>query len=148
MLKRALNLKAGILAFEISFIFCFFIGIFWNPPITSELFDQNHRFYINRGYPTAWAGVSAVDKNVEFPIIKMPFLTRELIFDGSKWTKIIDLRIFIPLFITIFLISYAFAFIFAKASEENKAFNIILIPAYFILFTISIFVYFFWFPRI
>lgn len=148
MLKKILNLKAGVLAFEISFIFCFFIGIFWNPPITNELFDQNHRFYINRGYPVAWAGISAVDKSVEFPIIKMPFLTKELNIDGSKWTKIIDLRIFIPLFLTSFLISYILTFIFAKASEENKAFNIIIVPAYFILLVICIFVYFFWFPRI
>lgn len=148
MLKKILNLKAGILAFEISFIFCFFIGIFWNPPIATELFDQNHKFYINRGYPTAWAGVSAADRKVEIPIIKMPFLTRELVFDGSKWTKIIDLRIFAPLFIKTFLISYAFTFIFVKASEENKAFNIALIPAYYILLTICTFVYFFWFPRI
>lgn len=148
MLKKILNLRAGILAFEISFIFCFFIGIFWNPPIVTELSDQNHRFYLNRGYPMAWAGVSAADKKVEFPIIKMPFLTRELVFDGSKWTKIIDLRIFVPLFIKIFLISYALTFIFVKAGEENQAFNIVLIPAYYILLAICIFMYFFWFPRI
>lgn len=148
MFKKILNFKAGILAFEISFILCFFIGIFWNPPITTELFDQNRRFYINRGYPIAWAGVSAADKAVEFPIIKLPFLTETMSEDGSKWTKIIDFRIFFPLFITIFLISYVFTFIFVKASEENKAFNIILVPAYFILLTICISVYFFWFPRI
>lgn len=148
MFKRLLNFKATLLALEIAFIFCFFVGIFWNPPITTELFDSHHRFYINRGYPTAWAGVSAIDKTVKFPIIKAPFLVREIWEDRSKWAKIIDLRIFIPLFLITFLISYLPSFIIVKAVEENKSLNFILIPLYFVLFLACIFLYVFWFPRI
>lgn len=148
MFKKILNFKAGILAFEISFVFCFFLSIFWNPPITTELFDQNYRFYINRGYPKAWAGVSMENKSVAFPVIKMPFSTRELVSNGSRWTKIIDLSIFLPLFLAVFLLSYPVTFVFAKASEENKALNIILIPSCVILAFACIFFYFYWFPRI
>lgn len=146
--KTLLNFKAGALAFGISFVFCFFIGIFWNPPITTQVYDQNHRFYINRGYPAAWAGVSQANKSVELPFIKAPFLTRKLWIDDSSWVKVIDLRVFTPLFAAAFIIAYLVAFPFAKASEENKSFNIILIPSYILVFLLSVFVYFFWFPRI
>lgn len=142
MLRKLLNLKTTLLALEITFIFCFFIGMFWNPPVTTKLYDQNHHFYINRGYPVAWAGVSAADKTVEFPIVKASFLTMKLP-DGSKWTKIIDLRIFFPLFITVFLISYILSFFFVKASKKNKNLNIILIPISLTLLLECIFFYFF-----
>lgn len=148
MFKKLFDFKATLLAFEIAFAFSLFLGIFWNPPITEELFDKNHRYYINRGYPKAWAGVSAIDKEVEFPIIEVPFLVREMREDGSKWVKIIDLRIFFPLFITIFLVAYLPSYIIAKASEENKSLNYISIPTYIVFLLACIFFYFFWFPRI
>lgn len=148
MFKNLFNFKALLLALEIALAICFFSGIFWNPPITEEVFDSNHRYYLNRGYPKAWAGVSAIDKTVEFPIMKAPFLIRELGEDGSKWTKIIDLRIFLPLLLIVFLVAYLPSFLIAKASEENKSLNFILIPSYFIFLLACIFFYFFWFPRI
>ena len=136
------------MALEISFIFCFFMGVFWNPPITVEKYDQKHQYYINRGYPKAWAGVSASDKDVEFPIIRAPFIISREPFEGKEFNKIIDLRIFLPLFITVFLVVYMFAFFFGKASDENRSLNVILIPIYLILFLACIFFYFFWFPRL
>lgn len=148
MFKKIFNFKASILAFEISFIFLFFIGIFWNPPIITERFDQRHQLYVNRGYPKAWAGISAIDKDVEFPIIRAPLITSREPFEGKEFNKIIDLTIFLPLFITTFLIVYIFTFFFGKASDENKSLNIILIPIYLIMFLACIFVYFFWFPRL
>jgi hypothetical protein len=148
MFKKLWNWKAVVLAFEIAFIFCFFVGIFYNPPIITKLYDIKHQFYINRGYPVAWAGTSAINKAVEFPIIKAPFLMMKSWADESKWSKIIDLRIFIPLFMTALLISYTASFPFAKASEENKNLNFILFPTYFILLIGCIFFYFFWFSRI
>ena len=148
MFKKLWNWKAAILAFEVAFVFCFFVGRFWNPPIITKLYDSKHQFYINRGYPVAWAGTSAINKVVEFPIVKAPFLIKELRINGSKWEKIIDLRIFIPLFMTVLLISYAVSFPLAKVSEENKNFSFILFPTYFILLISCIFFYFFWFSTI
>ena len=148
MLKKIFNLKAAILAFEISFILCFFISIFFNSSITIEKFDQKYHYYVNRGYPKAWAGVSALNKDVEFPIVKAPFITSRESFEGKEFNKIIDLRIFLPLFISVFLVVYPFAFFFGKASDENRSLNIILVPTYLILFLGCIFVYFFWFPRL
>lgn len=147
-IEKLLIIKGGILALELAFIFCFFIGIFWNPPIATEVYDQNHRFYINRGYPIAWAGTSATDKNVELPYIKAPLLTQKLSIDGSEWNKVIDLKIFTPLFISAFLVFYLLSFPFAKASDENKSLNMVLIPSYVVLALLCIFVYFFWFPRV
>lgn len=152
MKRKLLSLKASILAFEIAFIFCFFIGIFWNTSTASskivETYDENHRFYINRGYPIAWAGTSALDKKVDFPIIKVPFVTRILRDDGSKWNKIIDLKVFLPLFASVFLISYIFTFLFINTIKKSRYLKYILFPIYTVLLLLGIFVYFVWFPHV
>ncbi len=114
-----------------------------NSPFT-EKYDNNYYFYINRGYPTPWSGVSAINKELEFPIIKAPFLVTYY----SNYVKIINLKVFIPLFIKTMLISYIFSFFFIKAIEGKKYIKFILIPIYFILFVVSIFTYFIWFPRV
>lgn len=142
------NVKALILAFGSTFLFSFFIGTFWNPQITTQVYDLDHRFYINRGYPVAWAGISDASKNVELPFVKMPFLKRNLSIDDSEWVKIIDLGVFIQLFTTFFIVAYLIAFPLAKAGEENGIFNLLLVISYIILFPLCFFVYFFLFPRI
>lgn len=144
--KKFWNLKAFILAFQIAFIFCFFIGIFWNHPVRVEVFNENSWYYINRGYPISWAGVSKPFLSVDPPIIKAPFLTSEIY--GDTYDKIIDLSIFLPLFLGVLLVAYPITFVFSKAAEENKSFNIILVPSFILLALGCIFFYFFWFPRI
>lgn len=144
--KKLWDLKAFILALQISFIFCFFIGIFWNHPVRVEVFNENSRYYINRGYPISWAGVSKPSLPVDFPIIKAPFLISQI--EGDSYAKIIDLSIFLPLFLAVLLIAYPITFVFSKASDDNKALNIILIPSYIFLTLVCIFFYFYWFPRI
>jgi hypothetical protein len=140
------DLRAFILSFEMAFVFCFFIGIFWNPPVRMEVFNERSWYYINRGYPISWAGVSKPNRTVNFPIIRAPFLTNEISQD--KYDKIIDLRVFIPLFIAILLGSYVIAFIFSYFAKKNKFINLILVSNIVILIFISIYSYFFWFPRI
>jgi len=147
------NFKTCILSFQIAFILCFFLGIFWNlegnpHSIKTQVYNQNHRYYINRGLPIPWAGISASDKSVGFPIVKAPFITKTLSEDGSRWNKVINLKVFIPLFSFLFLISYITLFLFNKILGKNfKAFGIFTLAAS-ILFLVSIFTYFFWFPRI
>lgn len=145
-LTKLWNLKAFILAFQIAFSFCFFIGIFANSLDIKPTHTENRWFYISRGYPVAWAGVTKPNLGVDFPIIKAPFLTKSI--GGESYAKIINLSIFIPMFLTVLLISYPITFVFSKATEENKTLNIILYPSYVFLTLASIFFYFFWFPRI
>lgn len=145
-LKKFWNLKAVILAFLIAFAFCFFMGIFSNSKGIKPTFTVNRWFYISRGFPVAWAGVTKPDLEVDFPIIKAPFLISEI--KGDKYNKIINLSVFAPLFLSVLLIVYPFAFIISKASDENKSLNIFLVPIYFFLTIVCIFFYFFWFPRI
>lgn len=146
---RFFNIKGAILAFEIAFIICFFSGIFWNGGGLARqegVFNQNSWYYINRGVPWPWAGVSVIDKSVNFPIIKAPLIKKDL--NGNNYNKIIDLSVFLPLFIILFLISYCFTYIFGKASSENKGMNILLVPILFMFFFFGILIYFFWFPRL
>jgi hypothetical protein len=101
MFKRFWNLKIFVLAIQLAFILCFFTGIFWSSSgiynsARNEVYDTYHWLYINRGLPTAWAGVSMTDKIVEFPIVKAPFLTQKTSEGTSVWSKIIDLKIFVP----------------------------------------------------
>lgn len=139
------NLKAFIIAFQITFIFCFFIGIFSNSLNTAPTIYKNKWFWINRGYPVAWSGVTLPKLSVDFPLIKAPFLTRE----GDYWAKIIDLKIFLPLFLSVlavvYTVVYPVTFIFLKAAGENKFFKIILAQVYILLTAACIFSYFFLF---
>ena len=154
-IKKFWNLKAAILAFEIAFIFCFFTGTFHNPGKNLgwhsriEVFNEQSWYYINRGlFPTSWAGVSWIEKTIDFPIIKMPFLTRKEYYSGKEFNKIVDLGVFTQLFLTVLVIAYLIAFPFGKAVQENKSLNYIFIPATIILFFLCIFIYFFIFRTI
>lgn len=148
MFGKFINLKGIILAFGIAFIFCFFTGIFWNYKQNYQEFNEKHWFYINRGIRVPWNGVSAVDRSVEFPFIKMPFTESKAPLIDAKVVKVIDLSRFIPLFLTVFLICYIFTFFIGKVADENKKLNILLFPIYMILFIGCLFFYFFWFPRV
>ncbi|KKS13202.1 hypothetical protein A2617_02725 [Candidatus Daviesbacteria bacterium RIFOXYD1_FULL_41_10] len=152
-MNKLWNFKGFILAFEMTFFICFFSGIFWNMRLERSnyphLYNEKSWYYLNRGLPVPWSGVSLAGRSVDFPIIKAPFIEKSGSFDDpTKFNKIIALNVFIPLFTILFLISYIFMFIFGRASNENKSLNKIVYPAIFILFFFCIFIYFFWFPRI
>jgi len=132
----------------LSLLFCFFIGIFWNPRITTIQRDAERMLYINRGYPKAWAGVSLQGKQVEFPLVKAPFLPGKTLENGVTWVKVVDLRFFALLFIPTFLGSLVFQFILIKAYGENSRMVVFLLPLHILVAAGLVFFYFFWFPRI
>ena len=141
-IKNFFNLKVFVLAFLVSFIFCFFIGIFWNHNIK----NKNGEYYINRGYPVAWAGVTTNKIKVNFPIVKAPFILKSN--EPNAYVKIIDLGVFVPLFMGMFIINYPVQFVIYKAVKENNKL-IGILRLYFGLLLIGCgYFYFFWFPRI
>jgi hypothetical protein len=147
MVKKFFIIKAFLVSLIVSISFCFFSGIFWNSskPYKAE-FNQNHWYYLNRGIPKIWSGVSKSNSSVNLPLVKAPFLESNL--EGEKYNKIIDLSVFIPLVLIVILLVYPFSFIIVKASEENKDLNFFIIPAYVFLGLLLVFLYYFWFPRI
>jgi hypothetical protein len=145
-LKSLIKPLAVILAFEITFIVCFFTGVFWNPPIRIEIFDPLHRYYINRGYPKSWAGVSRADKIVPIPFVKLPYTGTWM--DGVLWVKIIDLRIFVVLFAAVFIVAYFFAYQIVKYDGRLKFMKTLQHLLVLALLFICIVVYTQWFPRI
>jgi hypothetical protein len=137
-----LNIKACILTILATLLVSFSIGCFVNMNSTTSTFSKDTWFYVNRGYPVAWAGVALKEKGINLPIVAVPFLQKD------EYVKVIDLKIFIPLFLLSFLFLYLPAFIFTKAVDENKK----LFP-FFVVVNVSIllcflFVYFFLFSRI
>lgn len=141
MVKKLFSRKATILTLGIAFIICFFLGSFANAPKTmDQSFDGKYWYYINRGYPVAWAGIALTNSQIEFPLVKMPFLTRNN--DGKEFVKIIDLKIFTPLLLITFFLSYLPAFIFAKAVNENKHLLIFFVIVNVIVLAIALFIYF------
>lgn len=148
MVRKIWNIKAAILAFEIAFFFCFFLGIFVNSGKESswiERYEGQYHYYINRGYPIPWAGISASDKRVDLPVVKAPFVT----YSRAKIYKIIDLSIFLPFFVVSFLFFYCLpSYIFARATDENKKLMPFLYGCYAFFFILGIFVYYFLFPRV
>lgn len=148
MLKHLFQAHAAILALIISLTIVFFVGCFANPPVNMDAsFSGKYWYYINRGYPLAWAGVSLAGTKIDFPLVKMPFLSAD---DGrgTALVKIIDLSGFMPIFLGVFLISYIPSFILAKAVDENKNLLPFLIGLDIFITAIGIFIYFSWFSRI
>lgn len=148
MFKKLLNLKAVVLALSVAIAYCLFTGICWNgtKPYKSE-FNQSHWYYLSRGGPQAWSGVSLESLNVPFPIIKAPFLVY-----GGKFRKIIDLGRLAPVLLTVFLIAYVFSFLIIKGTKKiikkSEILYLIYIPLQLFLLMASIYLYFNWFPRI
>ena len=138
------NTKVFVLALQAAFIICFFSGIFWHHPVRIQVFDQDSWYYINRGYPVSWAGVSNPSFPVDFPVVKALFLMREV--DGGRYEKVIDLGVFLPLFLVVLLMVYPITLAFFKAVENNRLSSRVFVLS-FVLFTLGcIFSYFIWFP--
>ncbi len=140
------KIRALILAFQLAFIFCFFLSIFANNPPRITNYGQTHWYLINRGYPRAWAGTSLPDKKVDFPIIKAPFTTVEI--DNNTFVKVIDLSLFIPMMMIAMATSFPFTWVFTKSLEKDKMANAIFGLIFFILSLLGVIFYFFWFLRI
>lgn len=145
-MNHRIKLKTLIITLQLTFVFYFFIGIFWNPPVRMATFNEKNWYYINRGYPISWSGVSKAAATVNFPIIKAPFLTKKIY--GDQYAKIIDLSIFLPLFATTFIGFYATINLVSRFIKKGKLFKNIFVPTFIFLTMLCIFFYFFWFPRI
>jgi len=145
--KRIWSGRIFILSFQIAFAFCFFIGIFWHHPVRGEKFNDRNWYYINRGDPISWAGVSRADKQVDLPIIKAPFI-RQTLEDGQHYDKIIDLTVFLPFFLIMTAAGYYFLTTFFKNQINNKKSNKVFSISFLILLFFDYFFYFHWFPRI
>lgn len=144
----------AISSFFITVCFTFFIGMFYNPPIITQLYDTNHRYYINRGYPIAWSGVTRSDMTVKYPLILAPFLpsmqsSPSIVQSGKyRYSKIIYLRIFLPLFIKLYLLVGLLIFPFVMVAQWNAVVRGMLIVFFALSILGSIFSYFYLFPRI
>ena len=144
--QKLWNSKIFILAFQIAFAFCFFIGIFWHNPVRIEVSNNKSWYYINRGYPISWSGVSRTERLVNLPIVKAPFLVQEL--EGTEYVKIIDLTILLPFFLMMTAAAYYFLNSFFKDVINNKKSNRVFIISCLLLILMDYFFYFHWFPRI
>ncbi len=98
------NLQPIIVSLSITFLVLFFTGSFANSSGNSpKSYSNGSWYFINRGIPIPWSGVSLTKTNVYLPIIKSPFLSLEI--GKDNFVKVIDLKIFIPLFIITFTIT-------------------------------------------
>jgi hypothetical protein len=141
------SLKSLILSLLFSLVLIFFFGVFMNGPMRVE-YSQEHHFMINRGYPQAWAGVTALDKPLEFPLVKAPFLVKQVGVQDDLVTKIIDLKLLAKYVFWVTLFFSPFIFIFFKFLEKNskeKDVFIFLTTLFLILFFL---IYFLVFPRV
>ena len=66
--------------------------------------------------------------------------------DGGRYEKVIDLGVFLPLFLVVLLMVYPITLAFFKAVENNRLSSRVFVLS-FVLFTLGcIFSYFIWFP--
>ena len=133
-LNKLFNFQALVIAFEFAFVVCFFTSIFWN----QNVINLNGAYYINRGVPIAWSGIMTPKVKIHFPVVVAPLIK---IKDGEHYVKIINLNVFGPEFVGILLIGYLGL---AKVVKKGKSTKLIQAS----LLLMSIYLYFFWFPRI
>lgn len=125
---RKFVLKSLIFSLLIALNVVLFMGVFTASDSYYEYSDQYH-YHVNRGLVASWAGVSAIDKPVPFPLVRAPFLRNENI----PVDKIIDLSIFSKYLI---LIASPFLFFlmimgisYDKENEDfERAFTIFIAP--------------------
>jgi len=120
-----------------------FFGIFWTGTLRNE-FSTRYHYYMNRGGFTTWAGASAVDKPVPFPLVKAPFLQKE----GSKAVKIIDLSVFGKYVFLFSIFPFLTLTLFGQYAKQNKIFGNVIIFLIVVQIFITFYLYFEWFPRI
>lgn len=143
-----LSFKAILVASLASLAVTLFIGCFANAPSTmDQSFSGEYWYYLNRGYPSPWAGVSLASSVVRLPLVRLPFLSPN---DGAgtALVKILDLSKAMPLFLTFLFIAYIPSYIFDKATEENKQLNPFLTVVASMLVVANLFIYFFWFSGV
>lgn len=142
------NFKAFVTAFLIALTLSFSLGIFANAPKDmTESFEGEYWYYINRGYPVAWAGVMLVDTKISLPFVHLPFIS---LFDGqgTEFGKIIDLSIFVPLILGFLVVFYIPVYFFVKAVDENKKLNLIFVFSNVFIFLLFIYIYLVGFSRL
>lgn len=143
------HLKLIILAILTSLLLTFFTGTLYtgNGDIPRSYSNESW-YYINRGIPTAWAGVGLVGTKIYLPLIKAPFL--KLNTKHNKFYKIINIKIFSALLLkntfVLLTISYLFKILFQKFkfAQHNKHLNYMIA----MLFVLNLIVYFKIFIRI
>lgn len=140
--KKYFRWKLVVVAMELAFTGCFFIGIFSNSSLRMPTFKKNQWFYINRGYPVAWAGVTKENFSVDFPLIKAPLIYRTIESEG--FNKIIDLRIFGFLYLIFLVASYPVVYFFYRAVMTERGLTVVT----WLLLLPCLLFYFLWFPRI
>lgn len=148
MIKKIINSKALMLAINLAFGVTLFIGCFANAPQNmDESFKGKYWYYVNRGYPEAWAGLKLANSQVDYPLVTMPFIS---IDDdrGTRLEKVINLNLVWPVFLKAMILAYIPAYIFAKAVEENNKLLPLFNRANAIVLAITLLIYFILFPLI
>ena len=138
--------KIATVVVLLSLILCFFLGSFANAPFAHNNFNERSWYYINRGYPVPFAGVSLASRPVDLPVMKLPFLVRTMGTD--TFDKVMDLRVFLPMLLITVVILYPLAFSVIKAFEGMKLYRVTFLPVLIVLILVLVWSYFSVFPLI
>lgn len=144
-----LVLKTTLLAFLLTWNLVFFLSIFLNFPYPRrQVHNQDYHYFIHRGYPIPWSGVSNANREVPTPLVKAPFIAKTTYKDSQSYIKIIDLNIFSKtFFLTFVIILVLLSIIFRSASfgkSSSSKYPLMVLS----LLLLGTFLYFGWFPRL
>lgn len=90
----------------------------------------------------AWSGISAIDKKLDFPLVRAPFIPS--VTETNEYVKIIDVNIFLTTFLVVVIVSvFAVNYILSNIKISHRS----LVILYGLLFIAGIFFYFGWYPR-
>lgn len=139
LLKKYYRFPSVVYSVGIATNIVLLFSVFTNSPVITVQNDKYH-YMIDRGLPSPWAGYSALDKPVPFPIVKMPMLVRS-VGNRQKAIKVVNVYLFAKYVATMMLITYPISYVLFRTIEENKklkvfgnVFTLVLIILFVILY--------------
>jgi len=145
MINSLWSLQATLIALSLAVFITFATGIFMSS-VRVQKYTDTHWYYINRGVPTAWSGVSNPGSQVDFPIVKAPFIS--VTAHGERFDKIIDLQVFLPVFAIATLVSYVIAQFYFRVISASPLGRKLVIELFLFCLGFAALMYFLLFPRV
>ena len=141
-------IKTFILAFGFSLLVCLMVGLFNHSPIKVEEYGPWKWLYVNRGYPEPWAGITLSRLNIDFPMVRMPFLINMELKTDSQGVVMLDkiVNIFIvgPIFLKLLVVGGVGGYFLSRIIKSNKIYWVLLL----LVSGLNVWIYLDWFSRI
>lgn len=108
----------------IALFFTMMMGIFYNK-VSESNFTSAYHYYIHRGYPTAYFGISAVDAKVPAHVVKIPYFKKQ-VSAGTEVIKVLNIHTFLISFMQYFVLGAIMGYVLSRFMRKRRTIQIFL----------------------